>query len=252
MRYEATLNGIKLSSISKKILIYDISYSDPSVEFGTYTLAGRNGARVSREYKETASATITFAVREYDTKQRQSIVQSIISWARDGGTLETSDRPSQFLVCKCDRKPYVSSVLKWTDAMQVTFVAYILPYWQNSSESKITLTGLQASGNLSVPGSAPKTFVSVTAKTNAAVTYLALEAGSTKMEFKNLNVASGRQITLDYTEDMILRVRDGGTSLLNKRFGSDDLIAGCGETTRVRFSADANCTVEFRARGLWE
>lgn len=251
-RYEATLNGIKLSSISPKILIEDISYTDPSLTFGTYYLAGRDGQRITREYKQKASATITFSVREYDTKQRQSIIQSVISWARDGGTLETSDRANQFLVCKCERKPYITSVLKWADAMQMTFTAYILPYWQNSSESKITLTGLQGSGNLNVPGSAPQTFVYATAKTNAAITYLSLEAGSTKMELKGLTVAANRQIVLDYTDDMVLRVRDGGTSLLNKRFGSDDLIADCGGATRVRFSADGNCTVEFKARGLWE
>ena len=251
-RYEVTLNGVKLNDLHSKILVLDVNYAEPNREFGTFSPAKRDGGRMYRKYKEKASVTVSFAIREYAIAERQRICQLIGTWAMNGGELMINDRTNQKLVCECERKPAISSARDWTATLTITFTAYAVPYWQDTVPATLTLSGTSKSGTLYVPGSAPETVTEVTITAGAALSSISLTVAGKTMTLSGLSVASGGVITISYDSQMIQSIKTGSTSLLNKRTGADDLLAKCGANNSMSFSASASCTVVFKARGLWD
>ena len=251
-RYSVLLNGISLETLHDSIIILDVNYDDPARAYETILTAKRDGAIPSADYKEKAVVSIAFEIHEYDIAKRQSICQTVCAWAKKGGVLETNDRKGQFISCICETLPYIGSVKNWTDELIITFAAYAIPYWQEKTPSTVTLTGTSGSGNLYVPGSAPKTCVEATITANAALSSVSLTVENTTITLSNLSVDSGKSIVISYDDKMIQSIKADGVSILGKRTGADDLIAECGKINSVSFSSSASCSVTFSARGLWE
>lgn len=251
-RYEATLNGVALSSIHPNILILDVNYQPPETEFSTYTVAKRQGARIHREVINSLSVSISFEIHSYSTMERQQICGMVSLWAKDGGLLEINDRPGQRLRCVCSEKPTIQSVRNWTDPVNVTFTAYALPFWEERDYAeKAFSAGTSGDGFLNVPGSVDGAMIEVDIVANATLSSISLSANGRTMVLSGISVSSGNTIKISYTDDMILQIKVGNTSLLNKRSGADDLIAKCGGLNSVSFSSNASATVTFKTRGLW-
>ena len=251
-RYEVELNGGKLSEVDERILILDVNYQGPNHTWQSYANGGKDGGMRYGRYKGKSGLSISFAIRAYDIAERQAVCQSVCTWARDGGVLRVNDRPEQILRCECDQLPYVASVMKWTDPLTVVFGAYNVPYWQQENVDSDVLSGTSASGALYVTGNAPEAVVSATVTAQATLKRIVLTVGDTSMTISGVSVAKGRSMILSYTDDGILQITYNGSSVLAYRTGADDLIAKCGMNNNVSFTADAQCRVEFTARGLWE
>ena len=250
-RYEVWLNNIALSSIDPKILILDIRYMTPPVTNSGYTLAGRHGSYLYRRYVEKASVGVQFAIRAYNTAERQAVCAEVAKWAKKGGVLQSSDRPGQRLRCVCESFPAVSSVLGWTDTLQMVFTAFSLPFWEEELEKTLTLTGTSASGSLYVPGNIDGALIGASIKANAALSSVNLTANGKTLSLTGLSVSSGQIINITYDDALIQSIKVGSTSLLNKRTGADDLVAKCGENNALSMSASASVGATFKVRGLW-
>lgn len=250
-RYEVTLNGVALSSISADILILDVKYANSSYKRNTYSVAKRNGVRVRRSYMEKSSVTVEFAIRAYDIRERQTVRDAVIKWAKDGGILQTNDREWQRLRCVCDSFPAITSVQKWTETLKIVFSAYVLPFWEECFPTTLELNGTSESGTLWVPGNADGALIEAEIKANAALTDVTLTANGVSLVLSELDVASGQKIIISYDDDLIQSIKVGNTSLLDKRSGADDLTANSGEMNDLSFSANADATVTFKVRGLW-
>lgn len=250
-RYEAYLNGVALGSLSTDILILDIEYPAPTIRTETFTVAKRQGSRVHRRFVEKTLVTISFAIRNPDTRARQTICGAVAKWAKNGGILTINDRVGQRLRCVCDTPPSVSSALRWGDTLRVVFVAYSLPFWEEVVPSSLRLSGTQGSGPLFVPGSVDGAVVEAAIKANAALSTVTLGANGSTLTLSGLSVASGQTINITYNDNMVQSIKVGSTSLIDKRTGVDDLLVNCGETNTLTVSANASVTVDFSVRGLW-
>lgn len=266
-RYDAILNGVPLSSLNANILITDIETVQPAIRYDSFTLAKRHGSRIYRRYAETAAVNIKFAIRQYDIQTRQEVCNEIIKWARNGGILQTNDRMGQRLRCVCSAFPYVSSALKWTDELTITFTAYLLPFWENTMETivELTSTGGYSQQTVLIPGNIEAALVSAEVKTAASyptpeegqdpiqVTRLDFEAGSSKITLTGLEIGANQTIKIAYDDNLIQSIKVGSTSLLDKRStgSDDDLVANCAENVRFRFRSNVEATVTYRLRGLW-
>lgn len=249
-RYEVSLNGVPLSSLHPDILILDIGYTPAEAQLETYTTAKRNGSRIHRRYYAESSVTVSLMIRSYDTRTRQSICQQIGKWARGGGILKTSDRQGQRLRCLCKSWPTIASALKYTDTVQIVFTAYNNPFWEEDSVRTLTLSGTSGSGSLYIPGDAPEVFIEAEISATNALSSIVLTVGKTSMTISG-TVSKGSTVILKYDDEMIQSIKNGSTSLLNKRTGSDDLIAVCGESNNFSFQTSASAKVTFKARGQW-
>ena len=249
MRYEAYMDDVALSSLNPAIRILNIEPTEPQYNTNFANRANRDGAMIIRRSKATEGVQITLEIHEYNPQKREEIAQQISSWA-NGRVLKTSDRSGKRLRVVCDRYPIVTA-RDWTDPVTVVFTAYNLPHWEEDTPALLTLTGTSTSGQLFVPGNAGDALVEVSIKANAAATNITLRVGSTILGLGGLSLAANDTITIDYDDNLILRIRKGNTSILNKRTGADDLLARSGEYNTVEIAADGSVTATFSTRGLW-
>lgn len=247
-RYKATMDGVLLNSIHEMLQVLDIRYETSEMQRNMARRASGSGVYATNPYRQSTSVTIDFELHIYDTRERQRVCQQVIQWAR-GSVLQTSDRPGQRLHVVCDGYPAIESALRWTDPLSVTFTAYALPYWEEEFPATATLTN--ASGTLFVPGNVSEQGAKVDAEitANAALTALTLAVGSNSITLSGISVPKNGKIIVSHDENGHLSIKYGNTSLLNKRTGSDDLLAENGKTSTVRVSGNAAC--KFSVRGLW-
>ena len=250
-RFDVLLNDVSLLSLNDSIYITDISYQPPEYSFNVSRYAGRSGGYVVSNRKEKAVVRVSFELHIYGTQQRQNACQEIVSWAKAGGKLQTSDRVDQYLQCVCTSIPSVESALRWTDTLTLEFTAFSVPYWQGVYAAGTTITGASATGDIFVPGNAEtRSDVEITA--NAAITALTVGFGSSSIALSGLTVTQGGVITFSHDQNGILSIKQGTTSLLDKRTAasSDDLAADCGNIA-ISVTADASVTAKFSAKGVW-
>ena len=252
-RYAVSLHGQDMAEINENLLILDVNYTPASITDTTTGLANRDGALVTRRYKEVSTVTISFALRIYDIAVRQSVCQSVIQWAMKGGKLVINDRPDCFLNVICKTPPAISSARDWTAALTVVFEAYSIPYWQDEQITSYTLTGRNARGSIYVPGSAERTFANVIVKANESVSSLTVGVGDTYITLSGISIPAGRTVLFDYDSEQNLRIRQDSTSLLSKRTpaSSDDLVAECGNDNTVYVQANNSVIATYNFRGWW-
>lgn len=250
-RYEAWLNGVALSSVNPDILILDIEQSPANIRTETFATAKRHGSRIYKRRFEKASVTIRFAIRKYDTADRRAVCSDVVRWAKNGGVLETNDRNGQRLRCVLDTVPVIASALRWTDPLTVTFTAYALPFWEEKNQSVLHMSGSNGEGTLYVPGDVDGAMIEATVTSNGSLSTLALSANGKTITLSGISVGSGGVVELAYNDEMVQSIKANGTSVLNKRTGADDLVAVCGGTNTLGFTANANVDVNFKVRGLW-
>ena len=251
-RYEVALNGISLSSLHKDILILDIAYSPAVPKDDMFTVANRHGSRVYERYFDKSQVTVTFEIHAYDTSERQKICAQIVNWAKNGGTLQTSDRDGQFLQCVCSAFPAVTSAKKWTDSLSIVFMAYTVPFWQNVIPERLELSGTLSGAYWYVPGNIAQSAVEVEIYPTDTLVYASLAIDDKIMGFNNLSITSGHSLHITYDNNMIQSIKDdAGTSLLHTRSGVDDLLAPCGAKSYVSFSTNVSSNLVFKTKGLW-
>lgn len=256
-RYEAYMNETALSAIDNSIVITDINYKAAKIQRKTNKVYNRVGSRIVKTNVETNSVSISFMIRELDTIKRQQICQKIAQWALQDGYLRTSDKPWQRLKCVCEEPPIIESTLQWTDTVTITFTAYNPPYWEEINPTTVTLGGTNGatsgSANVFVPGDARDTLVSATITAKASVSSFSVTANGKTFSLSGLSLSSGDVVTIDYDSDLNLRIRNGSTSLMNKRSAAsaDDLTVDCGKSNSFSFTSSATAVVVFRVRGWW-
>ena len=250
-RYAVTLNGIALSELSADILILDVGYAQPSYNDRSYSVAKRHGSRLIDRKFNSAGVTVTFEIHAYDIRQRQAICNAVCAWAKNGGVLETNDREGQYLQCVCTGFPSVESARNWTDPLTIEFSAYAIPFWQEKLPQTVALTGTSQSGTLYVPGNVDDALVEATIKANASVSSVALTVNGRTLTLSGLSLSTNGTITITYDTEGIQSIKQGSTSILDKRTGVDDLLAKCGEINDVSITASASVTVTFSVRGYW-
>lgn len=254
-RYDVWLNEKSLSAIDQTVIVTDIAYEAPQEETKTASLANRPGTLLASRLRRSSGVVVTLEIHEQDTKRRQEVCRRIQAWARDGGVLTTNDRRGQQLRVVCDRLPYISSALKWTQRLQIVFTAYAQPYWEEVREVSLGITGTDAYGDAYIPGLAPYTLVSVTVRNMSTenVDTITLTAGETSMTFTELALEPEKVLVIEYDEKMNQTIRVGTLSRAKRRTpeSSDDLRLRCGETGRMRVTADNEVRATFHTRGLW-
>ena len=250
-RYEATVDGIALSSIDPSIYVLDIRPGEVVPQFTLKEVAGRNGAIIAKEKYAKSSVEIDFEIHEYDVAKRNMICQKVQRWA-NGKILKTSDRPGQLLHSVCERYPIVSAK-NWTAPVTMMFSGYMPPFWEDENAVTVSLNGTSGSAQRYVPGSAEETLVKAVLTAGASISSFSVTVDGKTLNFSGLSLSSGDVVTIDYDEHFFLRIRKGNSSIMNKRTGSsaDELRATCGKINTFSFTSSGKASVTFSAKGWW-
>ena len=254
-RTRVWLNEIGLADIDPTIHVHDVSYGAPNITTHTVDRARYHGSRVTRQRMGNSKVTISFVVHEYDIVRRQDIMNRIVAWSMGGGVLTTDDRPNQRLHVVCTSAPSVQSSLKWTARQNIEFSAFDQPFWEDIVPKTFTLTGTQESGRMVGAGAASDPFVEVRVTAGENVTSLDLVAGETTLKLRDISIATGEALVIDYDETHTLHIvnEDTGVSYLQNRTpdSDDDLMLPVGKAATVSFESNGTATVIFKVRGLY-
>ena len=258
-RYALWLNNQGLHDLDERIIITDVQESAPRMRTVTAANAHYDGQRVTRRTRQSLSLTVSFLIREYDTARRKHLCSTVCAWANTGGWLTISDRPGQRLRVCCETLPAVSSSLRWTEPLTITFTAWEMPFWQDESPVRTFLSvsaGKAASAVIRPHGDAPCTFLegSFTNTGTANVSSLTIAAGSSVFHLNDpALIPPGATLTIGYDDNLLLYIRTGDASMLHARSAdsSDDLTLTPGRPCAVSITGSQNLSVTLQARGLY-
>jgi len=253
-RYDVWLNGISIRDNDPRIIISGITEGQPK-EKSTITYMGyTHGGRLSKTVRQELSIAVTIGIKETDMRERDAVYQAIRKWGRYAGYLTTSSRENQRLYV--EDMNIKTSGKKWMETITLTFTAYAKPFWENLSAQSASIGTAATSGStfLFAPGNADECTVDaeITARGGTLDT-LTVTVGNTSMSFTALGVTVNNRLTIAHTDDGLLTIKNGSTSLMSKRTGAsaDDLIAEPGSSNAVSFSGNVTCTAKFSTRGRW-
>ena len=248
-RYDVFLNGVALSSIHPDLRVADIQYQQPTLTPTKNAFAKRQGAVISRYYKEKTAVTVPFELHIYNPAERQRALQDVNAWARSGGYLETTDRPGQRLWVMPDAPAVISSAHRWTDTINISFSAYLLPYWEETDPVTVPVPA-NSSSTAFVPGNVASVLTAFRAVFTASASSLTVSLGDKQMTLSGLNFAENDVVEATHDENLFLHITLNGVSILDHRTGADELTAVCGQNNT--FSVSGPATVTFTVRGLWQ
>ena len=253
-RYLAALDGVELSAIAPEIIVTDITHNAPVREVHASNIAGRNGKLYTRTVTSITGVTVSFEIHTQDVRRRAAIMEDVQRWAMPGGVLTTSDRPDRVLRVVCESLPTVGSAQKWTGVCSIGFVAYAVPFWEDETPRRVSITG-NGSKNLFVPGFAAPACVEATVKNtgSGAISTVTLTAGDTSMSFSGISLAAGQTMTLAHDARGLLTARIGGTSVLDKRTAAsrDELELEPGKNAALSVTTNGTSSTTFEVRGRY-
>ena len=181
-------------------------------------------------------------------------MEDVQRWAMPGGLLTTSDRPDRVLCVVCESLPTVGSAQKWTGVCSIGFMAYAVPFWEDETPRRVSITG-NGSKTLFVPGFAAPASVEATVKNTGSgtISSVTLTAGETSMTFNGLSLASGQTLTVSHDARGLLTARIGGTSVLNKRTAasSDELELDPCRNATLTAATNGTASTTFAVRGRY-
>lgn len=254
-RYAAWLNKKSLDAVDPSIFILDIAYSTPRLILNTADKPGRNGQRIVSRHARNTSVVITFEIHEQDVARRQDVCRRVQQWAFAGGMLTTNDRKGQRLRVICESPPEITSALKWTQPLKMTFTAYEQPFWEDEYPRSASVSGTNATKSLYVPGIGAQTRVEASVKnlSGGTIDALTLKAGGTTFDFAGLGLGAGETLEVGYDENDLLTIRVDDVSKMSCRTAEsdDDLMIATGKTENVSVYSGGDVSATFKARGLY-
>lgn len=253
-REDVTLNNLGLRGVDPRIINVRVIEPDAQEDIGYAALPGRAGQQVLRRKRTSKKIQVQFGIRElYDLARRTEIIDAVNRWAMDGDLMSTTrpERMAQVIVTK-----YASAadVREYTGTYTLEFEAAGIPYWQDATPARLDLTGANASGSITIYGSAETVLDAEITPTGGALSSLALtvtsaDGGASSMSFTGLSVASGSAISIGHDAAGLL-IMSAGMLAARTPASDDDLFARPGEAT-VTLAANVAATATIRARGRW-
>lgn len=252
------INDILLQTVAPLAVVQTVTEPQPEMDMETADAIGVRGSTLARRKRKSKEVKIGIIIgNQYDLEARAATMDAIASWAKDG-ILKMSYRPNQRLRVSAGRLPAIGSVREWTQMIEVSLVAYALPYWEGIEETAVTLTAeadAETTGILHPMGTAEfaPCAVTITNTDETVLSRLTVSAGSTQITLSGLEIASGGSVTLYHDDNMLFRIQSNGTELANLRTStsSDELIVTPGADNTISITADADVDAVFSSRGLW-
>ena len=264
MAHEVSLNGQSLGDVDDRILVAGIDSDAAKNNVATASAYGRPGLRVTSAHRDYVDVTVTYMIRvkKRDMATRSELFELASTWAalaEDGAWLTCGHRPDRRIWVKLESLPAEGDPWHWTNAYNIVFRAYDVPYWEDAdplSVQKSSITSIVQP--LSVSGNARTVLdVEYTNTSNATCDTFSVNTGSSSIQLTGLACAPGETLVIDHTEKGILRIRirsSGGVyrSALACRTpaSSDDTWIRPG-LAQVTISAGATGSLVIGSRGRW-
>lgn len=247
-----SLNGINPQLHSEALILNDVRELPPEIQRTVVNVAARNGSRLLRTRAEGLSVSLDFELHELNAAARLELCRYLAYWAAPGGWLTLSHRPGQRLWVTCDAPPTLTSALRWTEPITVTFTAWEAPWWESVNVTSATGTGRSGHVTIRPPGD-QKTCLQWEITAQTTVTSLTVKTERESIHLRNFTLPPGETLLLDYDDLRLPRLTAQSRSYLAHRTpeSAEDLMLLPGVDNTVTWEADGNVAVKFTARGRY-
>ena len=259
LQRRAALNGNQLDQQDSRIVIRSLDPGTPQENITTADLMGGSGQRVTGQHWQNLDATVTWAV-DIPKKQmssRQTIFDKVNKWALQKGWLTFGHMSGKRLYVDKVILPAAGDLFDWTRDFQITFRAYGVPFWQDSTATTAAIAAADENqGSITVPGTVRTVCdADITNASGSTVDTMSVKIGNSTFSFSGLGLESGNRLVIGHENNGTLYIRKYTSSTLyssvmDKRTGSsaDDLYADPGENAILITGGDATATVSCYGR----
>ena len=135
-RHRVSLNGIQLDQVDSRIVIQNVSENAGKEQVTATARAGRWGQRMTQRRRDFLDVTVTFGidVKKRGMQTRETILEAVNAWAKDGGLLRLNYRENRRLRVVQVDPPGAGDPWNWTGTYNLTFRAYASPWWEEDTE----------------------------------------------------------------------------------------------------------------------
>lgn len=257
------LGDIWLDEVDDRIVINGIEPEDGRENITAVETATGFGSRITKKKRNNLGLVVRFKILEHGRSangmaERSQVIEKINAWASPCGILRVNYKPGRRLNVDTVQCPGEGSLWDYSKEFTMTFRAYKIPYWEDSTATSETIGGNvnKKSKSITVEGSAETQFnVELANKSGAKIDKVKeLYIGDNKMSFSSGIALMGNEtLVVDHKDGLVrIRIRDSGGSyrnIMKYRTGANDFTAKPGTVT-CGYEADRAClmTVTWRSR----
>lgn len=264
-RFDVKLGNVSMALLANEIIVRDIVEEPADVRVDTVLRGISSGMRVEQKVRQSLSVKVVYRIRTQDIMRRSNVQDSIAAWCANGGELKINSRPGKRLFVIPTSFPAVHSGLKWDQDLSLTFTAYMQPYWEDETETRLSVstalnenTGQYYFANVIKPGGTVQkvplegTFLFF----GTSLNWLKIVCGDTFFEFNDLNLSRTNMLSISYNDGLLTMYKTTATgteSIMPNRTpaSSDELLAVSGKDNQVYVYSDAAISGSLICRGRW-
>lgn len=250
------MSGAHLDEVHEAVVITGVDTGAPTKTTSTMTRMGGWGQRITGEHWETLECTVSFAIDIPRKKlaQRSEVFDLVRAWAlsTEGTYISTNQKPRRRLLVDRVEFPGSGDLFEWTDSYDIKFIAYSIPFWQDSSYTYLTKSTItKGSVTLTVPGEVT-TIAGIVFKNKSGkvINNFSATIGKNTMTFKDLGLPGSGEFQIGHTSAGRLRILVDGNSVMSKRSGADDFYVEPGANT-VTIDSDRAGSLEVSTIGRY-
>lgn len=229
LKHRVALDGVELDSIDDRIMISRVETGDGKENISTVSLwDGVSGSRVTAVHRDSLDVTVKFRIRlkKRQMAEREEVLEKVNIWAAAGGVLTTNNKPGRKITVFRAQAAGTGDPWDWTKEYSIIFRACGVPFWQESEPTTVTVTGTQATAEITAGGSEPTAAeVSFTNTSGSSCGSFTVQIGEESIGLSSLALAAGETLVIDRPDNgkrcyTRIRIRSTGgvwRSVLEKR-----------------------------------
>lgn len=267
LMHRVALAGVQLDEVDRRVIVQGVRCAGGKTSVSAVSLYGRDGQRVTSSQRDTMDIEVSFGllIRKNDMAARAALLEAINTWAaqalkENGGAWLTVNYKEGRQAHVYLEAPAEEGDLKdWDNTFRITFRAYGVPYWQETSPASFeSRAGIGVSELVTVGGNV-RTVASARLDniSGSMINTCSVTVGDYTMHFVDLALDGDEALVIDHTAEGRLRIRIRNTagkyrSALAKRTpgSADDFYLTPGDHI-ASFTAQRACTLTVTACGRY-
>ena len=255
------LNGNQLDQVDSRIVIRSVDLGEPQENVTAADLCGGYGQRITSQHWQMLEVTVAWAmdIPKKQLSARKEVFDKVNKWALQKGWLTVNYITGRRMRVDKVIVPGSGDLWEWTNEFKITFRAYGVPFWQDSTATTETIAAAdENSGTITVPGMIDTVCdAEITNASGSTINTMTVTVGSSSFEFSGLGLADEERLVIGHGDDGVLYIRKyTGSSyfvrVMDKRTGgsSDDLYVSPGDNAITITGGDVTATVSCYGRYL--
>lgn len=244
------LNGQQLDEVHAAVVIRSINTGATRETVQAVSLMGGSGQRITNRHWDTMEVAVNYAINIPKKQQeaRRAVFDAVNAWAMSKGWLTVNYIPGRQLYVDSVNLPNSADLWNWSEEFTITFTAYAVPFWQDSTATVST------GASITVPGMAETVCdAEITNGSGSTIDTMTVAVGESVFSFTGLGLANGEKLEITHNEKgiLIIRIYTGAMvrSALDKRTGgSDDLYVKPGANAITVSAQGVTWSVSCRGR----